>query len=124
MAVEVTDVCGQCSRTSHWPLEVYEATGGTCARCLEERPGLLLQLVAAEGHPYRAAPAYRRRLSPEARRLRVMLAVAVAAAALSGYAVATMSGVTTPRVSLALVLAAWVSMAVHMACAIRSLARS
>jgi hypothetical protein len=56
MAVEVTDACRQCNRTSHWPLEVYEATGGVCARCLEERPGLLLQLVAAEGHPHRTAP--------------------------------------------------------------------
>lgn len=52
-------LCTLCHRTDGWPIGLYEKTAGTCARCLEARPDLLMVLVAAEGrrsHPYRDAP--------------------------------------------------------------------
>lgn len=55
MGAEVTSLCIFCGHASRWPEEVFERTGRRCARCLEERPGLLMQLVAAEGGPFRSA---------------------------------------------------------------------
>lgn len=48
-------LCVRCHRATSWPLGLYEKTDGTCARCLGDRPDLLMQLVAAEGGPYRRA---------------------------------------------------------------------